>query len=451
MDVKSKLYSYYLDILNEISLCIPENEKLSSTTTLDYQKVSTSDIIDKIKESTEELINTKISQYTALNKGNKTYYQLENYTKKIEYDLKYYLRLYFEYKIQNDALEEKIKIYRAMQEEFEELKAKVKYEEGRFLNNEKKDNEIIILRQENTILKQEISKFEKFHKLNQEIKTDYLAKMKNMQIEIDQLKKSLEDYQTAAKNNEKLENTQNTKLNNTNKCNNKKLNKTGLYINNINNNENNSVSKWLIKHDLENVNSIISNSISNKNNLNYLKKLKNIFPKNTITSNKRPSNYEVIKNLYMNSNNSSIKNIINSSSMSTVNTKSIFSSNYNKIINKINHNKNGRQSLKKKYVGLKQTRKNNSMKIDKEDDNRSKSLSVNKYIKSNCEFKSDKKMLNAHKINFKPVIVYPLSCKHKTSSKLKRFKNKKIGLIDNFNEVKIKKNISALNIRVNSK
>ena len=37
---------------------------------------------------------------------------------------------------------------------------KLKYEDGRFLNNDRKDNEIIIIRGENSILKNEINKLE---------------------------------------------------------------------------------------------------------------------------------------------------------------------------------------------------------------------------------------------------------------------------------------------------
>ena len=169
MNIKPLLYSYYLDILNEIStystktLFFPDKS-------LDYQKINISDLITNIKESNSELIKCKISKITSLCKDNKNYFQLENYIKKIECDLKYYLRLNFEYKIQNDALEEKIKIYRMMQEDFEDLKEKVKYEGGRFLTNERKDNEIIIIRQENAILKKELAKFERNNKLNEILK-----------------------------------------------------------------------------------------------------------------------------------------------------------------------------------------------------------------------------------------------------------------------------------------
>ena len=48
-----------------------------------------------------------------------------------------------------------------MEEEFEEMKEKLKYENGKFLHNEKKENEILILRAENSNLKKIIDKNER--------------------------------------------------------------------------------------------------------------------------------------------------------------------------------------------------------------------------------------------------------------------------------------------------
>ena len=439
MDTKSQLYSYYLDILNEISSFSSCNDKSIENKNLDYQNLNISDIIINIKESTSELIKCKVSQITSINKNNNNYYQLENYTKKIEFNLRFYLQRYFEYKIQNDALEDKIRIYRIMQKDFEDLKEKVKYEGGKFLNNEKKENEIIILRQENTILKKELAKLEKINKLNDILKKQYLT-------EIEQLKKQLIELKES---NDKINNKNENNINNNNlNLNNNNVNNKIKNGNPLKNKNENTFPKRFSKDDIENINSIIPNSLSR---INYPKNLKNLFPKNTMTNNKRPSNYNIIKSLYMNSNNSN-RNNINKSKMNTLNTNNVFTPNYNKIINNINH-KTIRHTLDKKYRGFKQQRKNNSisMKIEKEEE---KSLSVNKYIKSNNDkymYKSDRKKINYIQINFKQMINYPLSCKHKTSSKLQKFKNKKIGLNSGFLNLKAKKNNSALNIRINSK
>ena len=457
MDVKSQLYSYYIDLLNEIS-SISKSDS-SSLSNHSFNELKISDLIILIKESTKLLIDKKISQVTWLNKNNKNYYQLENYTKKIENDLKYFIKQYYEYKVQNDSLEEKVRIYCVMQEEFEELKSKVKYEGGRFLDNERKENEILILRQENTILKKEISKFEKLQKLNETLKKDYIIKINYLQNEIDQLNKKIKEYKESSlnsKNNNrgnkinKNENNDNNQSNNSNSVT-KQLNilsKAFININNINNKDN-TLSKLFSKLEIEGINNIITKRSRKNMNSNY-KNLKNLIQKQTIFTNKRPSNYNLIKNLYMNSNNSIKYNYnINSSSMSTLNTNNAFTCNYNKIMSNIKH-KNIRHFMKKKSGNKKNNKKNTnsiSVKLEREED---RSLSANKF-----RHKSDKKKINTIQFDkikiFKNISVYPLSCKHKTSSKIKRFKSKKIGLINNCIETKPKKNNSALNIRINSK
>ena len=245
-----------------------------------------------------------------------------------------------------------------MQEEFEELKSKVKYEGGRFLNNERKENEIIILRQENTILKREITKFEKLQKLNEKLKKDYIIKINYLQNEIVQLKKKLKDFKESTLNNKNIirgnkiyknENNDNIQSNNTNNIS-KKLNilsKALININNINNKDN-TLSKLFSKLEIEGINNIITKRSRKNLNSNYKKNLKNLIQKQTIFTNKRPSNYNLIKNLYMNSNNSIKYNYnINSSSMSTLNTNNAFTCNYNKIMSNIKH-KNIRHFMKKK-------------------------------------------------------------------------------------------------------
>lgn len=60
-----------------------------------------------------------------------------------------------------DILENEIDSYMEMEEEFDEMKEKLKYENGKFLHNEKKENEILILRAENSNLKKIVDKYEK--------------------------------------------------------------------------------------------------------------------------------------------------------------------------------------------------------------------------------------------------------------------------------------------------
>ena len=74
---------------------------------------------------------------------------------------KYYIQQNFLKQTKIDILENEIDTYMEMEEEFDEMKEKLKYENGKFLHNEKKENEILILRAENSNLKKIIDKNEK--------------------------------------------------------------------------------------------------------------------------------------------------------------------------------------------------------------------------------------------------------------------------------------------------
>ena len=427
MDIKSQLYSYYLDLLNEISNF--SSGKINNYPSLNYKNLDVSQLILNIKDCTSELINLKVSQVISKNINTNHYLQLENYTKKLEYDIKLFYHQIFEYKIQNNALEDKIKMYKMMQIEYEELKEKVKYVGGKFLENDRKDNEIIILRQENNILKNEVTKLDRLNKLNETLKKNYLNKINKLQIEVEKLNKRLESKYNS-----------NNSISNYNSSNASNVNI------NINNNDN-ILSKLIPRHDLENINNIMPNNSSRKNKYNYLKGLKNIFPKNSFYNNKRPSNYNIIKNIYMNSNNN--KNNFNNSTVSTINTN-IFTSNYNKLINSIsqknkNSKKKSKNNKKSNYI---------TMKLEKEED---KSLSMNKYLRNNDSrfmFKSDsknKKSYNKIINNFSSNESCPMSCQHKNTSKIRKSLNKKIRANKKSHEKKMKKSNSAMNIKIHSK
>ena len=87
--------------------------------------------------------------------------QLETYIKKLEEKERNLTKLIFRYKLQKNGLKNKIADLLDIEDEYEEMKEKLKYEDGKFLNNDRKDNEIIILRKENINLKNYISENEK--------------------------------------------------------------------------------------------------------------------------------------------------------------------------------------------------------------------------------------------------------------------------------------------------
>jgi len=100
-------------------------------------------IDDSKKEQKEEdeknyLINNTNNMKLILN--NNEIFQYETILKKLESKERYLTKLNFQNKLQKDAMENKISDYMEMEEEFEEMKTKLKYEDGRFLNNDRKDN-----------------------------------------------------------------------------------------------------------------------------------------------------------------------------------------------------------------------------------------------------------------------------------------------------------------------
>ena len=138
----------------------------------------------------------------------KDYSELENRIKKLELDIKFYLKILFQYRVDKDSLEEKIKNYSTLEEEYQEIKLKLKYENEKILENQRKENEIIILRNENSSIKKEIENLEIIKK-NYEIKNrEYEKKIKEYETKFKQYeKKRLEDenkIKDIEKNNEKL-------------------------------------------------------------------------------------------------------------------------------------------------------------------------------------------------------------------------------------------------------
>lgn len=72
-----------------------------------------------------------------------------------------FMKWFYEMRLQKEAYKNRIDEYTCMENEFEDMKTKMKYDNGRFPENDRKDNEIIILRAENVNIKQAINQLEK--------------------------------------------------------------------------------------------------------------------------------------------------------------------------------------------------------------------------------------------------------------------------------------------------
>ena len=121
----------------------------------------------------------------------KNYLELENQIRLHENDIKYYIKQIMSLKIINTTLELKLNNYLDTERELEELKAKVKFEEGKFMENDRKDNEIIILRKENSKLKNNILYLEIKNKKYKNQILEYKEKIKNMENKIKNMNKKI--------------------------------------------------------------------------------------------------------------------------------------------------------------------------------------------------------------------------------------------------------------------
>ena len=330
----------------------------------DIQSNSTLSIIKNINE----FINLIIPLDVELNQK---YSQLENHCKKLENDLKFYIKKHFQNKIQKDVLEMKLQAYMGLEEEYDDLKQKVKYEGGKFLDNDRKDNEIIILRRENSKLKKEIANLENINKSMENKNKEYQSKIDGLQKNVEILNNKIYNLEAEIK----LINSYSM---------NQPSNDNTIDKNNNNCYYNLKTLKKMCPQNLNNFNRKILNFHSPKNNFAYLDHSK-------ITAN--------------NSSNKTINNI---------NNNNIFTFTYNRIVNGTNKNKL-RIPIKNEFNTIKNHR-NNSMQAIRFEEDEKRSESMNKIMNNNNNNKSGNHTINLIKIlNYNKSnsgFISPLSCKN---------------------------------------
>ena len=383
-EIKQELYSLYKTIIKNNS-----NEITNLPQLLDISSYTNLSLITNIKKLIKEIILLNSNYKDDLS-------QQENMIKKLEFDIKYYLKDLLHYKIQINSLEIKLNAFASMEEDYEELKAKVKFEGGKFLENDRKDNEIIILRNENSRIKKEIKKLES-QKIVME--SEYNEKIKKLENEILILNKKISDME---KNNRENKNDFNSSAN--------------LKLNIIDNKEN-IANKKLKKNNfnLSNVHNIIN--FTNNNFANNNKKLVNFHsPKDDLLYIERS------RNKYNN------KTTVNSN---------LFTATYNKIVNGINNNNKILFPFKKEFNLIKYTRNKSISVMKGRELSESKTMSFNNNYNYNTEIK---------KKNFNKI----MNAKQQNAFSLNSTDLKNMGQIDkkyankNFNRI-----VSAKNIKNN--
>ena len=392
-NIKNELFSIYIEITKNIP-----NIKNLANKILINKDINTFDsltLINCIKVYISLLIhnnneNIKLQEH---------YFQLENQLIKLEQESKYYLSNYFKYKVLKEALEIRLNSFTSLEEELEELKEKVKYNGGKFLENDRKENEILILRRENSTLKQEIKKLEKKNnKIKNKIK-DYITKIKEYENSIEALSAKISQLEMTVKEktfknygffykNLRKKNTISYLIN----SNNKSLE--------ISDNSNNN------KHS--NFNFSINNLKSGFNSLNNLNSQKI----GIILSPKYRASY--IDHL----NNNSINKTLNPNNSNT-NIET-----YNQMINRININSKNKIFFKKD-CNIAKNPINNSSSILRGENDEDKNLLLNKIFceKTDKFFSVDKSGIKTRNIN---KIMRNREQRNFYSFKIKKIKNRNI-------------------------
>ena len=311
-NIKSQLYDLYIDI--KTFLISSEKEKQNIETQQEISSTSEPYILIKyLKNCINILIKEKKDNNLLINneKNIDTINQFESYIKKLEKDLKFSIKNQFMYKIQKDSLEMKIRGYMEIEEEYEELKEKVKYEGGKFLNNDRKDNEIIILRRENSNLKKEINKIEEKSKDFEKKYNDDEDIIKGLKFKVTQLNKKIGDLKEEITNlkSKNIINDNNNDIFNINKNIIEHYNKTveknsldKINLNNINNIGNNKIN-YHLKRDLTNYQLPFNNYNLESSKINPMKALNTIDNSNKLII----STYN--KNIIVPIRNNNIKNV----------------------------------------------------------------------------------------------------------------------------------------------
>ena len=199
INIKEELYILFLEIKGELNNRCIEIDKAQFDEKVSNFKTKT--LINYLKEIVYTLLNNKFQinqkENIEIENNNKIsdigtqIYELENEIIKYQADIRNLIQKQFQYKIQKDAMETKLNSYKEMEKDYNLLKEKVKYEEGRFLNNDRKDNEILILREENSNLKKEILKNEKNTKNYETLIESEKKRIKELKTQLSQLNKKL--------------------------------------------------------------------------------------------------------------------------------------------------------------------------------------------------------------------------------------------------------------------
>ena len=441
INIKEELYILFLEIKGELNNKCIEIDKEQFDEKVSNFKTKT--LINYLKEIVYTLLNNKfqikpkekmeIENNNNIPDINTQIKELENEIIKYQADIRNLIQKQFQYKIQKDAMETKLNSYKEMEKDYNLLKEKVKYEEGRFLNNDRKDNEILILREENSNLKKEILKNEKNSKNYEVLIESEKKRIKELKTQLSQLNKKL----ILLESNQLI-------LNNTN-------NNYSTIHNNTISTKGRTSSRWSKTKDRERdrdreeiLISNISHLTSNNTNLSVKKKkiINTKYSKLEMraigNSNERTLSRGNSTNLIkLNS-----KKKRSNQGITTIDNNSKISETYNKIFNSLLSVKSNNNLTTKKTIVTKSHKKNSaSMLVDnnyeKQEEKRNSKRSLSKKIKHIKNNTGTKHKIYNKLMNGIPNSKIPLTSKNNINK----------NLIPNLPQKYFAKNKSLINIK----
>ncbi len=284
--IKSEKYQIYTNFKDKS--IIKEDHNIS----LNYFIQESEKIFRELKTEIDYL--SKIYNDSQLNKFNEIIIRLKNlfkdysnnfnllslqiyepYLRKYESELRHLNKIIFMYQLQKDTMENKLKILQKKNEEYQKLKkiTNVIVENGEFIFTDRKENEIIILRAENSILKKELYKYEEKEK---KLITEFELSKKIMQNKINELTykiDSLDPLNSNSSININLNDISHSNLflnQNTSLDNSKKKNKSDFIFTNLKNTKINSSTSIFteIKNHIKNISTSQNNYTTKKNKNN---------------------------------------------------------------------------------------------------------------------------------------------------------------------------------------
>ena len=242
----------------------------------------------------------------------------EQLLQKTEMQLRFHIKNEYMLKLQKDALEHKIKNLLIRDEEYEKLKqlTNVIVENGHFILNDRKENEIIILKAENSNLKKAINNYEKVIEKKNRREKDLTNEIKiiieTYDKKLNELKKNLTPTKKTKHSNSSIninDISSNIKLNRNNSSN--KVKQLNNSINILNHSKSNNINIYL--NNSPTIIDNIKNPIKITTPYNY--KLQNIKePYKEIQNNFKNKHRRYKSEFYINKlkefNNNSFKNIL---------------------------------------------------------------------------------------------------------------------------------------------